>query len=256
MIRKILVMILAIFLSQSQIEAKSVDWIHTNIISAVGIGSFPDVGDRKKAIALARRAAIVDAERALTEKIFEILSPRDDNLSFGSRRDEDQNSFIIINEQLDGDDYLIELGIHVYGENSLSARIIPKILAQIGNKSVTRFENLPSENDVTGLILDCRGADLDPKLFPSVYDPDENLILGIQNVDRNIAIDRGIVSYSEDLVKARKDPRVGQNPIVIQPYQISNDLEIILTHEDSQKILRENRKSHFIENCAVIILID
>ena len=85
-------------------------------------------------------------------------------------------------------------------------------------------------------------------LAPNIYDPVGNLIYGFDYVDMNLAIDRGMVSYS----KNRKDNRAGSNPLIINAKSI-DDHDIIVTRSDAERILIANQQNHFLENCNVII---
>ena len=83
----------------------------------------------------------------------------------------------------------------------------------------------------------------------NVCDSNGNSIYGIDNVDMNLAIDRGMISYSKNL----DDPRIGNDPLIIRAENIEDE-NIIVTREDSERILIANQQSHFLENCNVIIL--
>jgi len=69
----------------------------------------------------------------------------------------------------------------------------------------------------------------------------------------------GIFFYAPDLKTAKKydRTRVGNNPLIIKAKSVSGSVkaDVVISDDDALKILKENKKSHFLDNFKVIVLV-
>ena len=245
----LIVFLIAISISNPRAFAE-IDW-ESGIVTASGYADSRDV--YKQSQKFARRASIIDAQRKLAlycKEIYEF-----DLLSDSIKFDADPMYNVLAEDFFDGK-YLVEISIPIYGKNSIASELFPKLISN--HKPIPKIDSTilaPDEVEsikklkFTALIIDIRGMKFEKSLAPNIYDPVGNLIYGFDYVDVNLAIDRGMVSYS----KNRKDNRAGSNPIIINANNI-DDHDIIVTRSDAERILIANQQSHFLENCNVIIL--
>ncbi|PIY43263.1 MAG: hypothetical protein COZ05_11640 [Armatimonadetes bacterium CG_4_10_14_3_um_filter_59_10] len=66
------------------------------------------------------------------------------------------------------------------------------------------------------------------------------------------------MGYVSDLDLARKTPRVGENPLLIRAIgrQGSFGAHAVVTNEDAEWILRENKETAFLEKFRVVFVLD
>ena len=260
----LIVFLIAISISTPRAFAE-IDW-ESGIVTAVGLG-FSDeneVGVRAKKFA--RLAALVDAQRTLLEyTVGNSITHKGDNIIDFSV---DKNvldlwnpiirKYEIISEKYDDKKgtYEVVISIPLYGKDSVASITFPKLISN--RTPIPKIDSTilsPDEvesikkSKFTALIIDIRGMKFEKSLAPNIYDPVGNLIYGFEYVDMNLAIGRGMVSYSKNL----DDPRIGNDPLIIRAEDIEDE-NIIVTREDSERILIANQQSHFLENCNVIIL--
>ena len=96
---------------------------------------------------------------------------------------------------------------------------------------------------------------------PVIYDVNGRAIYGMQNIDKNMAISKGMVEYSNNLQAATGGTtRAGANPLVIRATAVKggvnsvNPVNAIVSVEDGDRILLANANANIFGNCAVVFV--
>lgn len=247
-----------------------------NSISAIGYGLPPQNGNK----ILARRAAIVDAQRNLLERINGVQIDSEtfmEDFTISSDVVRSQVSGLIKGavitdegENLDGS-YYVELSVPMYGRNgSIASVAIPALMANMQHQPFDLADlNNFTEHEVqyfnssayTGVIINAKEMNLERTFAPVIYDTDGRVIYGIQNLDKDLAITYGMVEYSESLEEsAGGNSRAGNNPLVINAVDVKggknsvNKVNVVVSVEDGNKILLANERSGMLVNCAVVFV--
>jgi len=195
----------------------------------------------------------------------------------------------IISEEFDDDgNCVVELSVPIYGvENSL-AEIVFKPVDKENFPSPNSAEG--AAGNYTGLIIDCGDLDLNPVLAPVIRNTDNQTIYAYNYLDRDKVISKGMVSYVKKetvtfdeiiLVKVtgvknyaaqiydkmsgnapillnisangKDTSRAGDNPLVIKAKNLSDANSCpVISPEDADKILAENKVSHFLDEGSVV----
>jgi len=110
----------------------------------------------------------------------------------------------------------------------------------------------------TGLIIDARGLGVRPALAPKILDELGNEVYGTGYVDREYAIQVGIVGYEKNLDRARKNERVADRPLIVKGLKVSgkNQTDIVISNSDAQLIRNAAANLNFLEQCKVMIILD
>jgi hypothetical protein len=111
----------------------------------------------------------------------------------------------------------------------------------------------------TGLIVDAGGLEAKPALFPSVVeDGTGKQLFGLGVIDVNQAAVKGVVGYAPSLEAARKNPRVGPNPLVVSAIQATglNKAKFAVGADDARAIQDADAKGVFLSKCKVVIVIN
>ena len=110
----------------------------------------------------------------------------------------------------------------------------------------------------TGLIVDASGLQLNPSLIPRILDENGNEIYCRFFVNRNYAVNIGMVGYLCDLEEARYNDRVKDNPIIVTALDISgiNKSDVIVPNTDALLIHAAAANLNFLERCRVIFIVD
>ena len=161
-----------------------------------------------------------------------------------------------LEEQIDPNGSIqIAFGVPVYGDDSLA-----KFIFQEKAKRSFIEPSKPSqkiEGDYTSLIIDCTKWEdsnkdyLNPVMIPEIKDDAGRGIYGGENIDYDIAVNKGYVQYASDI----KHSEAGDKPLIIQAIGIADELgNPVISIEDADKILSENKAAHFLDNASVIVV--
>lgn len=252
-------------------------------IQAVGMGSLPVGVPLPRAKMMARRAAIVDAQRQLVEQIkgaavdaettvenyltiSDIVKTKVSGMITGAK---------IVSEGMDSDGgYTVTMSVPSYGVGSVAEIAVTQKLQKEGITTPQPI-SAPSANAVqsytpasqanivggyTGLVIDARGSQLVRTFCPAIFDTNGRAIYGIQNVDPTFAVNNGMVDYVEGSDRWNAigigNTRAGNNPLYIKIVSLKercvNKCDVIISVEDADKILIENQRSGLLNRYAVV----
>lgn len=125
--------------------------------------------------------------------------------------------------------------------------------ASPSRKSVAEYASM-AEGDYTGLIVDCRGLELQPVMSPVIMNSNGTKIYGHKNLDIDEIINRGMADYVDDTENVA---RAGTNPLVVKAVSLANfNSNPVLAVPDSNRVLIENYATKFLKNLKVVFLFD
>ena len=128
----------------------------------------------------------------------------------------------------------------------------PKVAFPQPSVSVTQIN---VGNNYTGLIIDCRGKNLNPVMSPVIKNSNGQAIYGHKNLDYDKIIVTGMASYADDINDQISRSRAGNNPLVIKAENLSDiNANPVVSVADADKILAANQHDRFLENCAVVFV--
>ena len=114
------------------------------------------------------------------------------------------------------------------------------------------------EETYTGLIIDATGTGVWPGLLPKILaQGSSRVIYGPGVFDPKAVIDGCAADYAWAVEEARKRPRVGKNPLIIQALSTSGEtykVDLVISPDDAVKIYRADLKSHFLKDAKVVIV--
>lgn len=112
----------------------------------------------------------------------------------------------------------------------------------------------PVEPDVTGLVIDVRDLEYEPRMSPRMYDDGaHNLLEGIAFDPEKVTSDgfaRWVRSYDE----TAGNPRVGNKPLVLKPVRVEGGDRLIFSSEDAARLKAANGKDRFIDRMRILIV--
>lgn len=127
---------------------------------------------------------------------------------------------------------------------------------QIRNKvrrTVSEYASL-AKGDYTGLVVDCRGLELQPVMSPVVKNSNGTKIYGHKNLDIDKIIEMGMADYVSNVDSVQ---RAGDNPLVVKAKAVENfNSNPVLEVPDSNRVLIENHATKFLPELKVVFLFD
>ncbi|MBR3746227.1 MAG: hypothetical protein IKN27_04625, partial [Selenomonadaceae bacterium] len=107
----------------------------------------------------------------------------------------------------------------------------------------------------TGLIIDCRGMNINCVMSPVIKNADGTKIYGHENLDYDKIIVNGMAAYSNDAYDQISSQRAGKNPLVIKAIRLDDlNANPVVSVADADKILAANVHDKFLNNCAVVFV--
>ena len=112
-----------------------------------------------------------------------------------------------------------------------------------------------TNNNYTGIIIDCRGLGLTRAMSPVIKNADGQSIYGHENLNYDAIIVQGMASYSASTTD--NVARAGSNPLTIKAVNVDGlgaKCNPVVSNEDASKILSANQSAHFLDKCAVVFV--
>lgn len=268
------VFLLSVFAVASEVGAQNyvetfengkIDWTTGNA-EAIGIGAPPEKPiNMAQARAMAKRAAVTVARRNLLEilkgvRINSTTMVKDavvesDQIRTRVKGCLDRSQVVDIAYMSDGS---VEATVAMNLRGGFASSVLPKSM-----KSGRPVIQAPAPPDAkakayTGLVVDCRGFLVKPALSPRILDEDGNEVYSSSLVSRDYAITQGMVRYAKDLVAAKSEERVGDNPLTVKGIRTadSGDSDIVINNADATLVRGAAGHLGFLQQCKVMILLD
>ncbi len=149
----------------------------------------------------------------------------------------------------------------VPGQPAPKPEVIPEAKQGVKTEAKPQVKPLPPLSELpkfTGLVLDVRGLNMRPALIPRVFDESGQELYQGKVVPREKAAQNGLALYSRDLTAAQTNPRVGKNPLTLKGSKVNSESpsDIILSAQESERLLPFTQKGTFLEDCRVVIVMD
>jgi hypothetical protein len=107
----------------------------------------------------------------------------------------------------------------------------------------------------TSIIIDMRGFEHEPMIFPSIYDEDGLEVYGRQYLDPKTAHADGAVSYCYGENEAAKHKKAGDRPFYTSAIRTLKG-NPVLAHSDIRKFYGHGGNLSYLKQCRVIFIID
>ena len=265
-----------------------------SVIKAQGFGAPPASADSPvQAALMARRAAIVDAYRALLEASLDVtVRSKTAVEQAGVKWDtiETQvegivrNAEILDEQQYADGRYEVTVQMPLYGPSGLGQTVMPYVAPTLPapmpaptrpritpTAPVQRpgFSSLPvpppaGDGPYTGLIVVVDGVHLDRSMSPAVLTPGGQVVYGRGwwkpgQISQELANDYGIVGYAA--TTGGPDSRAGSNPLIVHAIGVSGPpasnikTDVIVSDEDAARIQAANAQGHFLDQLHVDIVV-
>ena len=239
-------------------------------ITAEGFGTPPMGTYGSKASIMARRAAIVDAQRNLAEQVSGVQVDAEttvENYVISSDLVKTKVSALIkgavvVEEQMMPDGaYRVVMSMPMYGTQGLASAIMPAIRDNtpptppppVISATITAeiTTHVQTRGGYTGVIIDCTGLGLRPVMSPVIKAENGRPIYGYKNLDSDKVVANGMASYARSEADAT---RAGTNPLRLRAVSVDGGANPVLSANDANRLLLENSASGFLDATNVVFL--
>lgn len=274
------ILILFLLSISFKVEAtEDVDWNNLTVTaSGKGFSSAGMSGEYAKAIS--KRVAIVNAYRRLAEIINGVNVTGEttvENMTISSDIVKIKVEAVIkgakvISEKEIAGGYEVTLQLPIFNSSGgLASAVIekpaeiipfpePEISVESQKGGVSNYtvidggKNSPmsAKGNYTGLIVDCRGFNLNPVMSPIIKNTSGTKLYGHKNLNYDLVIADGMASYAENM---NETARAGNNPLIIKAERLEdNNANPVINVDDGNRILIENGATGFLNTTAVVFL--
>lgn len=263
------ILLVFVFSAQAQIyqqvgTAGAINW-QDQILTSTGIGA----PNPKMPLAAQRAGAIEAAKRVALRNLLETVKGMSitsettvENAMISSDIINTKVSGIVRNFKVTDIRYMSTGDVEVDVQVPLSGVLADALLPQQGmlmapGQGIPGFQSVQSAV-FTGLIVDARGTNLRPAMAPKIVDSKGNEIYGTGYVNREYAVQIGVIGYEKDLNRAKTNERVTDNPLVVKAVKSSgtNSCDVVVSDADAQMIASAAQNLNFMEKCKVMIILD
>ncbi|MBW2579720.1 MAG: LPP20 family lipoprotein [Deltaproteobacteria bacterium] len=248
-----------------QFDQGSINW-STGKVVAVGIGAPPSKpANMAQARAMARRAAITVARRNLLEisqgvQVDSMTLVKD----FTVRSDIIRSSVqgVVRNAQVIDTAYMSDGSVEVTMVMSLGGEFANVILPPPPVGTVFPLPppgtEMPASQVYTGMVIDARGLGARPAMAPKIVDESGKEIYGSAMVNREFAVQQGMVGYAKDLSAAQVNSRVTDRPVTIKALRTSGaaKVDVVISDSDAAKLTSAAENLSFLQKCRVMVVLD
>ena len=248
-----------------QFDQGSINW-STGKVVAVGIGAPPSKpANMAQARAMARRAAITVARRNLLEisqgvQVDSMTLVKDFTVKSDIIRTSVQG--VVRNAQVIDTAYMSDGSVEVTMVMSLGGEFANVILPPppMGRDFPLPppGTEMPASQVYTGMVIDARGLGARPAMAPKIVDESGKEIYGSAMVNREFAVQQGMVGYAKDLSAAQGNNRVTDRPVTIKALRTSGaaKCDVVISDSDAAKLTSAAENLSFLQKCRVMVVLD
>ena len=248
-----------------QFDQGSINW-STGKVVAVGIGAPPSKpANMAQARAMARRAAITVARRNLLEisqgvQVDSMTLVKDFTVKSDIIRTSVQG--VVRNAQVIDTAYMSDGSVEVTMVMSLGGEFANVILPPPPVGTVFPLPppgtEMPTSQVYTGMVIDARGLGARPAMAPKIVDESGKEIYGSAMVNREFAVQQGMVGYAKDLSAAQGNNRVTDRPVTIKALRTSGAarVDVVISDSDAAKLTSAAENLSFLQKCRVMVVLD
>lgn len=243
----------------------NIDW--SNGVMEVTVISFPPSGitDPARARALTMNLALKKGQSKILNLLEEI--PINSQITVGRLINKDKVALKNVIRELKKSwikyvefmtDGSLKLILSVRLRGALMDAILPDYIKDVNVIHKCVNKGAGKREEITGLVVDCRGLKLKPSLVPVIYNEQGEEIYGPSTVSRGYVTQKGMVEYIHGFNDEQIRGRAGSNATEVLGTKIKKDdpFSIIISNEDALRIKSLPESALFFNNCNVVICID
>lgn len=170
-------------------------------------------------------------------------------------------------------DGTVQVTVEMNIRGGFSQLVLPDEIKQIQSiKTVSPGKNVPGSasvsgrvagpvstpNGYTGLVVDARGIELNPTMYPKIYDESGKEVYGSAFASREFAVQQGMIQYGKGLEASMHLKRVADQPLIVKGLRATQPghTDLIISNADAAKIRRSSEHLSFLKRCRVLIVVE
>lgn len=111
-----------------------------------------------------------------------------------------------------------------------------------------------AEAEVTGVVLDARGLNYEPRMSPRFFDDSAHDLLEGIPFDPDKVMSDGLARWTRAYNPDEPNPRTGKHPLVIKPMRVEGGERLVLSGPDAAKLKAANAKDKVLDRMRILIV--
>ncbi|MFH1154081.1 MAG: hypothetical protein V1793_09695 [Pseudomonadota bacterium] len=170
----------------------------------------------------------------------------------------------VITEQHFTSDCAMEVTLETSIFGGFLQLVLPEEIGEISHiETITSSDMTDKETSQgrvlhTGLVLDARGLDFQPGIYPVIISELGDAVYSAVFISREYAVHQGVCKYVCSMDPILSEDRVGLNPMVIKALRKGgkDDTAIVISRSDAETIEKATEFHSLMRECKVMILLD
>jgi hypothetical protein len=240
----------------------NVDW-QSKLIRAKGIGMPSAVGGRAGQIRVARADALrkiletVEGMNLTSETTVQDYMLQSDKITTQVRGL--CRNFREVGEPTYLSDGSIELVVEMLVGQEMNKVLLGDMAFQEGTPTPIPAGGVDAANSIyTGLVVDCTGVDLRPAMAPRILSEDGSEIYGNTWVNREWALQNGMVGYVKSIEQAKQQQdRIGKRPLLVKATGVkgTQKADIVISDQEGKVLHSLSENLTFLSECRVLVVL-
>jgi hypothetical protein len=145
----------------------------------------------------------------------------------------------------------VETAVQLPFAGRLTALFLP------ASSTVTPDGEPRSEAVHTGVVIDARGLDIQPALFPRIVDERGQTLYTPESVDTEAAVQQGYVAYAKAFDQAPAQARIGEHPLVLRALRVAGEtrVDLVLSEAEATRMRDYAATRRLVRQCRVLIIM-
>lgn len=127
--------------------------------------------------------------------------------------------------------------------------------AAVQYQNVEPTKAAPAAGAKTGVIVLCDTLGVQAGLAPKIFRGEDGDAFFGTNVPTKVAVETGAVGYASSEAEARKNPRVGSDPIVVTAIKKRGNYGAAISEADADMLVQENGTGKFLDSFSVVFVV-
>ncbi|MBN1106833.1 MAG: hypothetical protein JXL84_25750 [Deltaproteobacteria bacterium] len=152
----------------------------------------------------------------------------------------------------------VDLSLAIPLSGALSELVLPQDIRTIDSVYQPRIPTQATDQEFTGLVVDCPGVSARPAMVPKIFDEDGQLVYGAPYISREYAVKLGVAGYFRDVQAAQSDERVGPKPLTVKGIKTAatGPSDLTISNSDAARIRGTASNLKWLQRCKVLIVLE
>ena len=151
----------------------------------------------------------------------------------------------------------VEITLELPLTGAFASLVLPDAITRLEEIEAGQAQSDIDRSAYTGLVVDARGIAVRPSLCFQLVDEDGREVYGPAYASREHVVADGMCQYVPGLAGVEKNPRTGENPLIIKALRVKppGASSLVISDTDASRLQSSVEHLAFLKRCRVIVVI-